>query len=382
MTLRALPEWAEWRPAAEPFTVGVEEELMMLHPEDWSLAHRIDSVEPELSAGLSSHVSAETHKSALELATGVHSSVGGAVEELSELRAALQSDLARLGLRAAVAGTHPFAVWQDVEVSAGERQRAVYGSMRELARREPTFALHVHVGISDPETAIRVVNRLRGHLPMLLALSVNSPFWQGRDTGLASARTSLFQAFPRVGVPRAFLDYGEYVEAVDLIIRSDAFPEPSFLWWDVRPQARFGTVEVRIMDAQTTIEDTTGVVALVQCLARLEAGEGYLSGRLLESPEVLIENRFLAARDGMEVRLIDAVREERVPARELLGHLLAACAPHAEELGCAAELGSVAGLAEATGSTRQLAVARSTRSLRELVGELAAAFSGVPAATR
>ena len=159
-------------------------------------------------------------------------------------------------MRAASAGTHPFAVWQEIVVSAGERYQFVYGSMRELARREPTFGLHVHVGVPDPEAAIHAANRLRTHIPLLLALSVNSPFWQGRDTGLASARTPLFQAFPRVGIPRAFADYADYVEAVDVLIRCDAVPEPTFLWWDVRPQPRFGTVEVRIMDAQTTARPT------------------------------------------------------------------------------------------------------------------------------
>ena len=148
--------------------------------------------------------------------------------------------------------------------------------MRELARREPTFALHVHVGVADPEDAVRLANRLRAHLPLLLALSANSPFWQGRDTGLASARTPLFQAFPRVGIPRAFDDYADYVEAVDLLIRCGAFPEPTFLWWDVRLQPRFGTVEVRIMDAQTTVEDTAALVALVQSIARLEVEEGFV----------------------------------------------------------------------------------------------------------
>jgi carboxylate-amine ligase len=138
-----------------------------------------------------------------------------------------------IGLAAASAGTHPFAVWQQTVVSSGERYQEVYGSMRELARREPTFGLHVHIGVPDPEDALQLANRLRGHLPVFLGLSANSPFWQGRDTGLASARTPLFQAFPRVGIPRAFASYGDYVDAVDLLIRCDAFPEPTFLWWDV-----------------------------------------------------------------------------------------------------------------------------------------------------
>ena len=131
---------------------------------------------------------------------------------------------------------------------------------------------------------IRLTNRMRAHLPLLLALSVNSPFWQGRDTGLGSARTPLFQAFPRVGIPRVFADYADWVEAVDLLIRCDAFPEPTFLWWDVRPQPRFGTVEVRILDAQTTVAETAALAALVQSVARLEVVEGYVSERLVRDP--------------------------------------------------------------------------------------------------
>ena len=196
----------------------------------------------------------------------MHADGGGAAARAAATCAgALDERAGPLGLRRASAGTHPFAVWHETVVSSGERYQAVYGSMRELARREPTFALHVHVGVPDPEDAIALANRMRAHLPLLLALSANSPFWQGRDTGLASARTPLFQAFPRVGIPREFDDYDDYVETVDLLIRCDAFPEPTFLWWDVRPQPRFGTVEVRIMDAQTTVAETAALVALVQC---------------------------------------------------------------------------------------------------------------------
>ena len=143
--------------------------------------------------------------------------------------------------------------------------------MRELARREPTFGLHVHVAVPDPETALRALNAIRGHLPVLLALSANSPFWQGRDSGLASARTPIFQAFPRTGPPRRFSGYADYVEAIDVLVRCDAIPEPTFLWWDARLQPRFGTLEVRIMDSQIRVADTAAIAALVQCLVRLEA---------------------------------------------------------------------------------------------------------------
>src|SRR4029077_19154079 len=136
-------------------------------------------------------------------------------------------------------GTHPFAMWNDTRVSTGARYQLIFQTMRELARREPTFALHVHVGVDDPESAIVLFNRLRTHVPLLLALSANSPFWQGRDTGLASARTPIFQAFARVGIPRALGSYLAYVEAIDQLLRCGAFPEPSFLWWDGRARPRF-----------------------------------------------------------------------------------------------------------------------------------------------
>ena len=273
--LDAAPAWAEWKGDEHPpYTVGVEEEVMLVEPEGWSLAHQIDSVMPTLPSDLAAHVTPETHCSAIELATGVHRDIRGAAAELGELRSQLSAALQAHEIRAGSAGTHAFATWQDTMISAGTRYQFVYGSMRELARREPTFALHVHVGVETPEAAIRALNRLRAHLPLLLALSSNSPFWQGRDTGLASARTPLFQAFPRVGVPRRFADYSDYVRAVDVLIRNGAFPEPSFLWWDVRPQARFGTVEVRIMDAQTSVEQSAALAALVQSLVRLEVEEG------------------------------------------------------------------------------------------------------------
>ena len=301
---RPGPTWAEPHELG-PYTVGIEEEVMLLDQLTWALAHRIDSVLPRLPQATPSFT-AETQGSVLEIQTGVHASVGAAIEELAALRCQLDATLRPLSMRAAVAGTHPFAVWQEIVVSAGERYQFVYGSMRELARREPTFGLHVHVGVPDAEAAIRAANRLRSRIPLLLALSVNSPFWQGRDTGLASARTPLFQAFPRVGIPRAFRDYAEYVEAVDLLIRSGAIPEPTFLWWDVRPQPRFGTVEVRIMDARRRSADNAALAALVQSIVRRAVEEDARpADPASTAAEVLDENRFLAARDGMDAELID-----------------------------------------------------------------------------
>jgi glutamate---cysteine ligase / carboxylate-amine ligase len=368
--------WWDWngRPRDEQYTLGIEEEAMLLEPDGWTLAHLSDRVVDALPVEVAVHATVETHRSALELATGVHEDVRSAAAEVRSLRGALDAAVRSMGLRAASAGTHPSALWQDTVVSSGERYEFVYGSMRELARREPTFALHVHVGLSSPNDAVRLVNRIRAHLPLLLALSVNSPFWQGRDTGLASARTPLFQAFPRVGIPRRFRDYADYVDTVDLLMRCQSLPEPTFLWWDVRPQPRFGTVEVRIMDAQTTVAETAALAALVQCLARLEVERGYVSLRALEVPEVLDENRFLAARDGMDAELIDVELERRVPARDVALRLLDACAPHARALGCEAELDGVAAMAERTGADRQLELARGPDRLPGLVAALAESY--------
>lgn len=372
----ATPDWAEWRGlgAGRGYTLGVEEEVMLLRPGSWALAFAADRVLPDLPPDMAAQATAEMHGAALELATGVHTTVAGASDELRSLRLRLESQLAGAGLRAASAGTHPFAVWQDTELSKGKRYEVLYGSIRELARREPTFGLHVHVGVPDAEDAMRLVTRLRGHLPLFLALSANSPFWQGRDTGLASARTPLFQAFPRVGIPRAFASYEEWVEAVGMLIRCGAIDEPTFLWWDVRPQPRFGTIEVRIMDAQTTVESTAALVALVQCVARLELEEGYARPALLAIPEVLDENRFLAARDGMRAELIDPDLERRVPVKDQLAALVAACRGHAQELGCEAELERTLDLVAESASERQVETARGADRLQGLVAALSARF--------
>ena len=367
--------WSQWKPAAGPsWTVGVEEEVMLLDPADWSLASRADAVMTRLRGELASHTSTETHGSALELRTDPHAKVSAGMAQLQALRGELSRELAALNLQAAVAGMHPFTSWQDTRISEGDRYRFLYGSMRELARREPTFALHVHVAVPEPENALLAVNRLRSHLPLMLALAANSPFWQGRDTGLASARTPLFQAFPRVGIPRAFRDYEDYVSTIDLLLRCEAFPEPTFLWWDVRLQPRFGTIEVRVMDAQTTVSDSAALTALVQCLVRLEATEGSGADPMVDLPEVLDENRFLAARDGVEASLIDARAGRRYPVAEVLDSVLEKCLAHAEDLGCVEELESTRNLAATPRQVRQLDLARGPDKLLGLVEALAALF--------
>jgi glutamate---cysteine ligase / carboxylate-amine ligase len=369
-----LPAWAEWT-SSQPYTVGLEEEVMLLDRYDGLLVNCGEQVLRALPPRLGSHASAETHEATVELASAPHRTAKGAACDAAALRHGLAVELAGQNILAASAGTHPLAHWTGTKISRGARYKIVYESMRELARREPTFGLHVHVGVADADKAIVLQNRLRAHLPLLLALSVNSPFWQGRDTGFASARTPIFQAFPRVGVPGAFRSYSEYVEAVDQLLRCGAFPGPTFLWWDVRLQAGLGTVETRVMDAQTTVADTLALVALVQTIAHLELEEGYQPSRLNHADEVIHENRFLAARDGMSARFIDPVADRRVSAVESLHHLLRAARSHAAELGCEDALAHVAEMAHQTGASRQrqIAKAHGVGSVAPALAELFAA---------
>jgi glutamate---cysteine ligase / carboxylate-amine ligase len=365
--------WADWQPST-PYTVGLEEEVMLLDPDSWMLAQRADEVLALLGDELAGDCSAETHEGALELNTRPHATVGGAIAELGRLRTQLARHARDLGLGTAVAGMHPAPMAENPRVSPARRYQLVHRTMRGIARREPTFALHVHIGVADAENAIRLLNRLRAHLPLLLALSASSPLWRGQATGLASNRTILFQAFPRTGLPRRFADYADWVGTVDVLLRSGAIPEPTFLWWDVRPQPRFGTVEVRIMDAQPRLEATAALCALVQALARLELEEGYAPSELVHAQEVLAENRFLAARDGVAAQLIDPVGARRVPVADVLADLLPAAAPHASALGAANELAALPALVAAPEAARQEAHA-AAGGIPGLVSALAKRFT-------
>jgi len=369
-----LPAWSAWRPGSptDQLTIGIEEEFMLLDPADWSLAFRSDEVLAALPADLQERVTLETHAAVMEVATGVHLRVRDAVNELAGLRRRLTEALAEQGLRAAVAGTHPYAMADDTVVSSHPRYRQIGETMRVLARREPTLATHVHVGVATPGAAVRLLNRFRSHLPLLLALSANSPFWQGNASGFASTRTTLWDAFPRSGVPRHFAGYWDWIESVLPLLRSGAIADPSYLWWDVRLQPKLGTVEVRIMDGQTTVGDVGALAALVQSLASHELNRPDAPAE--ESVEVLEENRFLAARDGMQALLIDVDTGARVPAGAQLKRTLALCHRHARQLHCEHELDALRRLVTRGGAARQLAHGVGG-DLRQVVAGLARAYS-------
>jgi glutamate---cysteine ligase / carboxylate-amine ligase len=373
---RHLPAWAVWHVDRDrPWRVGVEEEVMLLDAHSMCPANRVDDVLASLPPHVAARASAETHACVTEIKTRPHGTVAGAAAELVLLRSSLAATVRdRLGLRVAAAGTHPSAHREHVALTSAPRYREVAATMRALSRREPTMAQHVHVAVPGPDAAVRALDGLRRDLPLLLALSANSPFWRAADSGFASARTAIFSAFPRTGIPRPFGGYRGYVEAVEPLLRSGAIPEPGFLWWDARLQPRLGTLEVRIMDAQTRAVDAAALTAVVQCLVRLHA-EG--DGRRTLEPEILAENRFVASRDGMAAALVDE-RGGRRPMREALAELLARCAPVAHELGCAAQLAAAGWLAGDPGDVRQRACA-ARAGLAHLIARLADEFAPIPA---
>jgi carboxylate-amine ligase len=370
-----LPDWARWNQAAaeRPWTVGIEEEVMLVDPGDWRLVNRIDDVLAALPPSLAAHAGAETHACVVELRTAAHPTVAGAAAELATLRRSMDAVVRDdIGVRAAVAGTHPLATHADVALSGSARHREVAATMRSLAQREPTMALHVHVAVPHEAAAVRALDGLRAELPTLLAVSANSPYWRGGDSGFASVRTPIFSAFPRVGIARHFGNYLRYVQAIDPLLRAEAIPEPGFVWWDARLQPQLGTVEVRIMDAQSRVSDAAALAALVQCRVRRHAGApaSHAAGA-----EVIAENRFLAARDGMRARFIGSGPRRR-SARRTLAALLDDSAPFADELGCANELATAAELGATPGDERQRAhVAR--YGLSTLPARLEAEFAPV-----
>jgi glutamate---cysteine ligase / carboxylate-amine ligase len=329
----------------------------------------------EVSEELAGRLKPETHAATIEFETRPCVTAADAVSELASLRSLLAEELAARNRAVAGAGTHPLASWEETEISPERRYRYLHETMRELARREPTFAMHVHVAIGDPELATRVLSRMRVHLPLLLGLSANSPYWQGRDSGMASSRTPIFQAFPRSGIPRAFGAYAEYVEALDTLIACGAFPEPGFIWWDLRLQPSLGTIEIRVMDAQTEAWRTAPLIALIQSLVRFEALEDHAPAALRDAPELLEENRFRAARDGVRAELLDPVGRRALPLGEVAALAVEEVRGHARELGCEDELDQVERLVDEPADELQRGLAGPEGELEPVLAGLSERFS-------
>jgi carboxylate-amine ligase len=364
----------EHRFTGPSYTLGIEEELMIVDAETLELVNGIETM-LESMPSTEGDVKPELMESVLEVSTTPCNNTREAADQLRELRRKVQMTAQEHGLAIGSAGTHPFAMWEDQRIVARSRYRDLIAALRFVARQELIFGQHVHVGVDDPDKAIHVANGMRVHVPVLLGLSANSPFWRADTTGLASTRTPIFRAFPRVGIPPTYKGWADYERRIAFMINARVIEDYTYLWHDVRPHPNFGTVEVRVMDSQTRVEHTLGLAALVQGLTR-ELAEHFETGqRLSKYPfEMLDENKWLAARNGLEGELVDLPSYERVSTRALARRLIDRIRDYCRELGSLAELEAVEDLLErGNGAARQVVVYEANHDLREVMGEIVAA---------
>jgi carboxylate-amine ligase len=369
----------------DPYTLGVEEEYQLLDGETFDLVQHIDTMLAAVSGHeLEARINAELMQSVIEITTPVCHTAGDVLRWLTTLRSYVIEIAERTGMRVGSAGTHPFSLFERQRITAGDRYRALIDQMQYVARRELIFGMHIHVAVDDAEKAIQVVNGLLPQLAPLLALSASSPFWRGESTGLASSRQMVFSAFPRSGPPPRFRDYADYAEVVGQLERSGCIADYTHIWWDIRLHPRLGTIEIRVCDGVTRVEDAVAIAAYCQAIVkqlceRYEAGEEIPSyHRILTS-----ENKWLAARYGLEAPVMDlgSGRRNRVPIARLVRWTLADIEPHARELGSERELEGVLDiLARGNSADTQLRIFNANRDIVEVARGIADATEALPAA--
>src|SRR5437867_2244916 len=371
---------------SDAYTLGVEEEYMLLDGETFDLVQHIDTV----LAAVAGHefeavINPELMQSVLEIATPVCHTPAEMTEQLRRIRGYVAGIARGQGLRGGSAGTHPFSLFERQRITARDRYRHRVDQLQYVARRELIFGLHVHVAVDDPERAVQIVNGLLVHLPAFLALSASSPFWRGEPTGLASSRQMVFAAFPRSGLPPRFKDYADYAEVVGQLEKTGCIADYTHIWWDIRLHPRFGTVEIRVCDAVTRLEDAVALAAFCQCLVKLYSERHAVGAELPSFHRILTtENKWLAARYGLEAPVMDLVagRRNRVPVAQLVRRTLRELEPHARELACERELEGIQEiLGKGNGSDRQRRTWNANRDIVEVVREIADATepAAVPA---
>jgi carboxylate-amine ligase len=367
----------------DPYTLGVEEEYQLLDGRTLDLVQHIETMLDAVSGHeLEERINAELMQSVIEITTPVCRTIADVHHALLELRGYVTEVAHGKGLRVGSAGTHPFSLFERQRITAKDRYRALIDQMQYIARRELIFGMHVHVAVDDPEKAIKVVNGLLPQLGPLLALSASSPFWRGEPTGLASSRQMVFASFPRSGPPPRFRDYADYAEVVGQLERSGCIPDYTSIWWDIRLHPRLGTVEIRICDAVTRVEDAVAIAAYCQALVK-HLSERYDAGEEIPSYHRILtsENKWLAARYGLEAPVMDlgSGRRNRIPVARLVRRTLAEIAPHAHELGSERELEGVREiLARGSSSDRQLRIFNANRDIVEVAREIADATERLP----
>jgi len=355
-------------------TIGIEEEYQIIDPATGELASYVQEMLEQGREILPGQIQPELLQSQVEVGSRICHDIGEARAELVRLRATVCSLASSKGKRVAAAGTHPFSRWVAQEISAGERYTKYEQDLADVARQMLVFGMHVHVGIDDPELRIDVMNQTRYFLPHLLALSTSSPFWHGRDTGLKSYRTIVLGNLPRAGLPPSFASWAEYERFVDVLVETRCIDEPTKIWWDIRPNPKYPTLEFRFADACTRIDEALCLVALLQALVAklLLLRESNVRWREYRR-NLITENKWRAARHGIDGHLIDFGKRVEVPLRALVEELLELVDDVLDPLGIRAEATHARTiLREGTSADRQLAVYRESQSLTRVVEHLVA----------
>ena len=351
-------------------SIGIEEEYQSIDPVTRNLRSHIQAEIVEKGKTLlAERVKPEMHQSVVEIGTGVCKNIKQAKEEIRSIRRQIIGLARDNGLRLAAGGTHPFARWQDQEIYPDERYATIVEDLKMVARANLIFGLHVHIGVEDRETAIQIMNGARYFLPHILALSCNSPFWLGMDTGLRSYRCKVFDKFPRTQIPDLYQSWSEFENYVNLLIKTNCIDNAKKIWWDIRPHPYFPTLEFRICDIPMRVEETIAIAALCQAvIAKLyRLHEQNLSFRHY-SRSLLMENKWRAARYGLDGKLIDFGKQKEVPMRDLVGEILEFVSDVSEELDSVEEIGYIHRiLEEGNGADRQLRVFAETGDLKNVV---------------
>src|SRR5678815_662428 len=302
------------------FTIGIEEEYQTVDPVTRDLRSHIHAeIIEKGKLLLQERVKAEMHQSVVEVGTSVCNNIKDAKIEVKKLRRDMITLARENGLRLASAATHPFADWRVQEIYPDERYKNIVEDMQLVARSNLIFGLHVHVGIEDREVAIHLMNQVRYFLPHLLALSANSPFWIGLKTGLKSYRCKVFDKFPRTNIPDTFSSWADYESFVNLLVKTNSMDNAKKIWWDVRPHPFFSTVEVRICDIPMRADESLAIAALIQAtMAKLYKLHSRNQGFRMYSRALIMENKWRAARYGLDGKMIDFGQETEVPTKELM----------------------------------------------------------------
>jgi carboxylate-amine ligase len=346
--------------ASQPpsFTLGVEEEFQIIDPDTRELRSHVQQLLDEGKLILKERVKPEMHQSVVEIGTGICKDVSEVRRDVTELRTHIISLAHKGGMRVASAGTHPFSNWEDQTIYPDPRYTSIVEELQLLARSNLIFGLHVHVGISDRNLAFQIMNEARYFLPHLLALSANSPFWLGRNTGLKSYRTKVFERFPRTGIPDTFFSPADFDQYEQILIKTNCIDNGKKIWWDVRPHPFFETIEFRVCDVPMRLDETVAIAALIQAIcAKLYRLRTRNLGFRMYRRALLMENKWRASRWGIEGKLLDFGKEIEVPFRDLVEEMLEFVDEVVDDLGSRRELEGIRWiLANGSGADRQLRV--------------------------